>query len=817
MTSVLEYAHQKLYPVLPMRDVVLFPGMVVPLFVGRIKSMKAVEAAYQTENKKLVLLAQKGAAENDPHADDLYQTGVVAQILQYLKLPDNTLKILVEAKECVSVKSWEGEQPFMRCEVELSHQLSLEPRENEVLGKLLAHQFEQYAKLNKKINQDIAVRIEGTQDAQQMSYMVASNLPIKTQEKQKLLEMSSIKERIERLIAIIEAEIDLLQVDQRIKAKVKKQMEKTQREYYLNEQVKAIQEELGQQHQEIENLKKQVAESQMSEEARQKALNEINRLNYIPPMSAEASVARNYIESLLSYPWDKKTKARYNLEYVKNKLEKQHHGLEKVKERILEHLAVQKRVKKIQGPILLLVGPPGVGKTSLAQSIADAIGRDFVRIALGGVRDEAEIRGHRRTYVGAMPGRIVQKIVKCGVNNPVILLDEIDKISSDYRGDPSSALLEVFDPEQNTRFNDHYLEVDVDLSDVMFITTANSLDIPAPLLDRMEVIQLSGYSEDEKLSIAENHLIPKQKKTHGIKKNELELPKETLESIIAHYTLEAGVRQLSREIAKVCRKVVKNSYSQSEKEQKTHTITPQDLEQYLGVWRYKYEEIEHQDRVGMVKGLAWTSTGGDMLTIESTIFPGQSKVTLTGKLGDTMQESFKAALSLVRTYLATYGFDAALFEKNDIHLHVPHGAIPKDGPSAGITMTVALLSLMTKTPVRGDLAMTGEITLRGDLLPIGGLKEKLLAARRNDIKRVIIPFDNARDLKEIPENIKEQIEIHAVKRVEEAFDLCFRQPLNLPEIIDLMSAVSQGKTTEAPGSTFADPLSLHTQSSENSV
>lgn len=792
MTAILEYADQTLYPVLPMRDVVLFPGMVVPLFVGRIKSMKAVDAAYQTENKQLLLLTQKSAAENDPAEIDLYQTGVIAQILQYLKLPDHTLKILVEAKSCVSVTSWEEMQPFMRAIAQPAHTLTLESRENEVLGKLLAHQFEQYAKLNKKINQDVAVRVESTQDAQQMSYMVASNLPIKTQEKQNLLEMASIKDRIERLIAIIEAEIDLLQVDQRIRAKVKKQMEKTQREYYLNEQVKAIQEELGQQHQEIENLKKQVEESAMSEEARQKALSEINRLNYIPPMSAEASVARNYIESLLSFPWGIKTKSRYNIEYVKNKLEKQHHGLEKVKERILEHLAVQKRVQKIQGPILLLVGPPGVGKTSLAQSIAEAIGRDFLRIALGGVRDEAEIRGHRRTYVGAMPGKIVQKIIKCGSSNPVILLDEIDKISSDYRGDPSSALLEVFDPEQNTRFNDHYLEVDLDLSDVMFITTANSLDIPAPLLDRMEVISLSGYSEDEKISIAEHHLIPKQKKVHGLKKSEIDISRAALESMISHYTLEAGVRQLSREIAKVCRKVVKKYFS-TRSNIKELLIEPEHLEEYLGVWRYKYEEIEHKDRVGVVKAMAWTATGGDMLTIESILYPGQAKVTLTGRLGDTMQESFKAALSLVRAYLSSYGFESIFFEKNDIHLHVPQGATPKDGPSAGITMCVALLSLLTKTPVRGDLAMTGEITLRGDVLPIGGLKEKLLAARQADVKRVIIPFDNARDLKEIPDNIKEILEIHPVKRVEEAFDLCFRQPLNLPEIINVMAAVSRQK------------------------
>lgn len=788
MTSISETVAQT-YPVLPMRDVVLFPGMVVPLFVGRIKSMKAVEAAYQTESKQLLLLTQKGAADNDPVEKDLYQVGVVAQILQYLKLPDSTLKILVEAKHCVQVTQWVDLHPYMKAQVNIAPVIKLEERENEVLGKLLAHQFEQYTKLNKKINQDVALRIENTQDARQMSYMVASNLPIKTQEKQNLLEMSSTKERIERLIAIIEAEIDLLQVDQRIRAKVKKQMEKTQREYYLNEQVKAIQEELGQHHHEIENLRRQVQESAMPQEAREKALVEINRLSYIPAMSAEASVARNYIEILLSYPWDKKKVSHYQIAGVKHKLDSQHHGLEKIKERIIEHLAVQKRVGKIQGPILLLVGPPGVGKTSLAQSIAEAIGRDFIRIALGGVRDEAEIRGHRRTYVGAMPGKIVQKIIKCGTNNPLILLDEIDKTSSDYRGDPLSALLEVFDPEQNTHFNDHYFEVDLDLSDVMFITTANSLDIPAPLLDRMEVIQLSGYSDEEKISIAQNHLIPKQKSLHGLKKSELDLTLPALKDIIHYYTLEAGVRQLSREIAKICRKVVTKSVSMR-KAVKNLLLTPECLEEYLGVWRYKYEDLSHQDTVGVVKALAWTATGGDLLTIESTLYPGQQKVTLTGRLGDTMQESFKAAFSLVRAYLSSYGFDQTFFEKHDIHLHVPQGATPKDGPSAGITMCVALLSLFTKTPIRGDLAMTGEITLRGEVLPIGGLKEKLLAAQRSDIKRVIIPFDNARDLKEIPDSIIENIEIYPVKKVEEVFNLCFRQPINIPEIITIMKSIT---------------------------
>ncbi|MBM4222810.1 MAG: endopeptidase La, partial [Gammaproteobacteria bacterium] len=723
-------SHQ-IYPVLPMRDVVLFPSMVVPLFVGRMKSMSAIEAANHDYHKKVVLVAQRGAAENDPRSEDLYQVGVLANVLQYLKLPDNTVKILVEAIERVELFQWIHEEPYLKAAVSPNHVELLTEREKEILVKLLIQQFDQYAKLNKKINQDTVMRVQNAQDAEQITYIISAHLPIKTSEKQYLLELSSLKERVERLIAIIEAEVDLLQVEQRIRSKVKKQMEKTQREYYLNEQVKAIQEELGHQQQEFELLRAQVAQSEMPPEAKDKANTEIDRLKMMPTLSAEAVVSRNYVEALLAYPWNKKTTDKYDLKLASQKLDQAHDGLENVKDRILEHLAVQKRVKKIRGPIICLVGPPGVGKTSLAASIAEAVSRKFIRIALGGVRDEAEIRGHRRTYVGAMPGKIIQKITKAGVQNPLILLDEIDKMAQDFRGDPASALLEVLDPEQNHQFNDHYLDVDVDLSDVMFLATANSYQIPPALLDRLEVINLSGYTEDEKVSIAHNHLIPKLQKNHGIKPKDLAITDEAVLGIIRHYTLEAGVRNLERELAKICRKSVKFSYAKDLEKPKMPLANVPDLEPYLGVPKYRYYHESTEARVGVVKGLAWTEVGGEQLTIECAVYPGKGKMTLTGKLGDIMQESIQAAYSVVRSRSIHWGIAASFFEEHDFHVHVPAGATPKDGPSAGITMCTALVSALMNLDVPPDIAMTGEITLRGDVLRIGGLKEKLLAARRS--------------------------------------------------------------------------------------
>jgi len=762
---------QKAYPVLPMRDVVLFPSMVVPLFVGRIKSMQAADIAYQDYDKKIVLLTQRGAAENDPLSSDLYSIGVVAQILQYLKLPDNTIKILVEATDRVQIMSWIQEEPYLKVSV-MPHQVDeMTEREQEILAKLLVHQFDNYAKLNKKITQETLLRLQNCQDPQQMTYIVSANLPIRTAEKQYLLEITSLKDRVERLLSIIEAEIDLLQVEQRIRSKVKKQMEKTQREYYLNEQIKAIQEELGTQQPEVEKMRMSVESSAMSKEAKSKAILEIDRFKMMAPLSAEAAVSRGYIEALLSFPWGKKTKDKYDLSTAIEKLNAEHDGLDNVKERILEHLAVQKRVKKIRGPIICLVGPPGVGKTSLAASIAAAMSRKFIRIALGGVRDEAEIRGHRRTYVGAMPGKIIQKIIKIGVQNPLILLDEIDKMSQDFRGDPASALLEVLDPEQNNQFNDHYLDVDIDLSDVMFIATSNSFQIPPALLDRLEVIKLSGYTEDEKLSIAQNHLITKLEKNHGLKAQELSLSQSAIEAIIRHYTLEAGVRSLEREIAKICRKQVKAALSK--KPLSCHVTSAADLEVYLGAPKYRYYHDLDEARVGIVKGLAWTEVGGEELTIECAMYPGKAKITLTGKLGDTMQESIQAAYSVVRARSAKWGVSTTFFEEHDFHIHVPEGATPKDGPSAGITMCTALFSCLFNKAVPSDIAMTGEITLRGDVLRIGGLKEKLLAARRANMRLVLIPKDNEADLKDLPDNIKNAIHVQLVTHIEDVLEAVF--------------------------------------------
>lgn len=765
--------HEKRYPVLPLRDVVLFPGMVVPLFVGRIKSMHAVEVGNARADKTIVLLAQKDPSENEPGKDDLYSDGVQANILQYLKLPDNTIKVLVEAQEQIRVLEVIDQQAYLEAVIVKSKIEPLTEREHEVLIRSLLTQFDVYSKLNKKITQETVSRLHTYTTAEQITNFIAAHLPIKTTEKQNIIQVKSIKERVERLIGIIEAEIDLLQVEQRIRSNVKKRMEKTQREYYLNEQIKAIHEELGVESNELETLKARVQDSMMSKEAKEKAFAEIERLKMMPPMSAEATVSRNYIDWLLNVPWSKRSKERFNLKDAIEKLNQQHYALDKVKERIIEYLAVQKRVKKMQGPILCLVGPPGVGKTSLGQSIADAVHREFARIALGGVRDEAEIRGHRRTYIGAMPGKIIQKLSKIKVSNPVILLDEIDKMASDFRGDPSAALLEVLDPEQNKNFNDHYLDVDYDLSDVMFIATANSMNIPAPLLDRMEVIRLSGYTEDEKLNIAENHLLPKQMKLTGLKKNELIIDPIAITSIIRHYTLEAGVRNLERELAKICRKVVKKHLEEDQKNSKT-SISRENLEDYLGVVKYRYYHPENEDKIGLVNGLAWTEVGGEMLTVESVFLKGKGKVTLTGKLGEVMQESIQAALTVVRSRCDALNIAPNFFEEHDMHIHVPEGATPKDGPSAGITVCTALLSSVMSLPVRSDVAMTGEITLRGDVLAIGGLKEKLLAARRSNMKIVLIPDENKRDLKEIPSNITENLDIRCVKSIDEVFLIAIR-------------------------------------------
>jgi ATP-dependent Lon protease len=764
---------ERRYPVLPLRDVVLFPGMVVPLFVGRMKSMHAVEVANAHPDKSIVLLAQKDPSENEPGKDDLYAYGVQANILQYLKLPDNTIKVLVEAQEQIRALEVIDQQAYLEAVIVKAKIQPLSEREYEVLIRSLLTQFDIYSKLNKKITQETVSRLHTYTTAEQITNFIAAHLPIKTTEKQNIIDLISIKERVERLIGIIEAEIDLLQVEQRIRSNVKKRMEKTQREYYLNEQIKAIHEELGVESNELEVLRKRIEDSAMSKEAKEKAFAEIERLKMMPPMSAEATVSRNYIDWLLNVPWSKRSKERFNLTDAIEKLDQQHYALDKVKERIIEYLAVQKRVKKMQGPILCLVGPPGVGKTSLGQSIAEAVHREFARIALGGVRDEAEIRGHRRTYIGAMPGKIIQKLSKIKVSNPVILLDEIDKMASDFRGDPSAALLEVLDPEQNKNFNDHYLDVDYDLSDVMFIATANSMNIPAPLLDRMEVIRLSGYTEDEKLNIAEQHLLPKQMKLTGLKKGELTLDSAAIVSIIRHYTLEAGVRNLERELAKICRKIVKKHLEQDQKNPTT-AITPDNLEDYLGVVKYRYYHPENEDKIGLVNGLAWTEVGGEMLTIESVFVKGKGKLTLTGKLGEVMQESIQAALTVVRSRCDLLNIAPKFFEEHDIHIHVPQGATPKDGPSAGITVCTALLSSVIGLPVRADVAMTGEITLRGDVLAIGGLKEKLLAARRSNMKIVLIPEENHRDLKEIPSNITENLDIRCVKSIDEVFQVAIR-------------------------------------------
>ncbi len=782
-------------PVLPLRDVVVYPHMVIPLFVGREKSIKALEAAMEND-KQILLVAQKSAADDDPGADDLYRIGTVSTILQLLKLPDGTVKVLVEGNHRARIVSFLGDEEYFTAQVKTYEEEPLDEREAEVLVRSLTNQFDQYVKLNKKIPPEILTSLSSIEDPGRLVDTIAAHMSLKIEEKQQILELTDLRERLEHLMALMESEIDLLQVEKRIRGRVKRQMEKSQREYYLNEQMKAIQKELGDLEEvpnELEELEKKIEAAGMSKEAKAKAKAELGKLKMMSPMSAEATVVRNYLDWLLSAPWKKRSKVRHDLARAEQVLEEDHYGLEKVKERILEYLAVQQRMKKMKGPILCLVGPPGVGKTSVGKSIARATNRKFVRMALGGVRDEAEIRGHRRTYIGSMPGKIIQNLAKVGTRNPLFLLDEIDKMAMDFRGDPASALLEVLDPEQNHTFNDHYLEVDFDLSEVMFVATSNTMNIPGPLLDRMEVIRLSGYTEDEKVAIAERYLVPKQMKNNGLKEDEIEIREAAVRDIIRYYTREAGVRNLEREIAKICRKVVKEVLL-GEQEGKV-VIDSENLEKYLGVRRFRFGLAEEKDQVGQVTGLAWTEVGGELLTIETAVMPGKGKYTVTGQLGDVMKESIQAALTVVRSRANVLGIKPETFEKTDIHVHVPEGAIPKDGPSAGIGMATALVSALTEIPVRADVAMTGEITLRGEVLPIGGLKEKLLAAHRGGIKTVLIPEENTRDLAEIPENIKESLDIRPVKWFDQVLEVALtRAPEPLPpEEAEPVKAKEQGE------------------------
>jgi ATP-dependent Lon protease len=793
-------ADSGLLPVLPLRDVVVYPHLVIPLFVGRTKSVKALEIASEG-NKQILLVAQKSANKDEPDANDLYEVGTIATVLQMLKLPDGTVKVLVEGVQRAKVSGFVETEECFAAHAELIPE-SESDIEIQALMRTVFAQFDQYVKLNKKIPPEILTSLATIDEAGRLADTIAAHLTLKLDEKQKILEMFSVAERLEHLLRLMEGEIDILQVEKRIRGRVKRQMEKTQREYYLNEQVKAIQKELGEQDEnaEMEELEKRIDAARMPKDALAKVVSELKKLKLMSPMSAEASVVRNYIDTLINLPWKKKTKISKDLLAAEAILDSDHYGLEKVKERIVEYLAVQQRVDKIKAPILCLVGPPGVGKTSLGQSIAKAVNRKFVRMALGGVRDESEIRGHRRTYIGSMPGKILQSMTKVGVRNPLFLLDEVDKLGQDFRGDPSSALLEVLDPEQNHTFADHYVEVEYDLSDVMFVATANSMNIPAPLLDRMEIIHLSGYTEDEKVNIAMRYLLPKQLKTHGLKENEASVSEATVRDIVRFYTREAGVRKLEQEIAKVCRKVVKEllttNVKLTAKAIKKINVTPKNLEKYLGVQRYDYGVAAKEDQVGQVTGLAWTSVGGELLTIEAVLLPGKGKTTTTGKLGDVMQESTQAAMSVVRSRAKRLGIATDFYEKNDIHIHFPEGATPKDGPSAGIAITTALVSILTGIPARADVAMTGEITLRGEVLPIGGLKEKLLAAHRGGIKTVLIPQQNVKDLAEIPENIKNQLDIHPVQWIDEVLALALAtMPQPLPEVAEVKDVAAKDAPT----------------------
>lgn len=771
-------------PVLALRDVVVYPHMVIPLFVGREKSIRCLEAAMEND-KQIFLVAQKDASVDEPEADDIYSVGTIATILQLLKLPDGTVKVLVEGNVRGEIDSYTQAEPYYTATVNKVQDEAIAENEQEVLIRSAVSQFEGYVKLNKKIPPEVLTSLNGIEDAARLADTMAAHMPLKLTEKQKVLEMKGVNERLEYLMALMEGEIDLLQVEKKIRTRVKKQMEKSQREYYLNEQMKAIQKELGEMDDapdEFEALSKKITDSKMPKEAEEKARAELQKLKMMSPMSAEATVVRSYIEWLTNVPWQKRSPVKRDLARAEKVLDADHYGLEKVKERIIEYLAVQQRVKKLKGPILCLVGPPGVGKTSLGQSVAKATGRKYVRMALGGVRDEAEIRGHRRTYIGSMPGKLIQNMTKVGVKNPLFLLDEIDKMSADMRGDPASALLEVLDPEQNNKFSDHYLEVDYDLSDVMFVATSNSMNIPGPLLDRMEVIRLSGYTEDEKLNIATGHLISKQMERNGLKSDELEITESAIIGIIRYYTREAGVRNLEREISKVCRKAVKDILLSSTKDKVV--VTQENLKDYLGVQRHDYGKADKENQIGQVTGLAWTQVGGDLLTIETSTVPGKGKMTSTGSLGDVMQESIKAAMTVVRSRADKLRINADFYEKRDIHVHVPEGATPKDGPSAGIAMCTALVSSLTGNPVKCDVAMTGEITLRGEVLAIGGLKEKLLAAHRGGIKTVVIPHENERDLEEIPDNVKQALSIHPVKWIDEVLDIALEHPVESFEVVN---------------------------------
>jgi len=768
-------------PLLPLRDVVVFPHMVIPLFVGRPKSIKALEIAMES-GKNILLVAQKSAAKDEPVPEDMYEIGCLANILQMLKLPDGTVKVLVEGVQRARVLRIEDQRALFVADVSLIPVEERADNEIEALRRTVLAQFDQYVKLNKKIPPEVLTSLAGIEEAGRLADTIAAHLPLKLEQKQEVLEVFGVPERLEKLLGQLEAELDILQVEKRIRGRVKRQMEKSQREYYLNEQVKAIQKELGEGEEgaDIDEMEKKIKAAGMSKEALTKVNAEVKKLKLMSPMSAEATVVRNYIETVLALPWKKKSRISKDLSAAEKILDRDHYGLEKVKERIVEYLAVQQRVDKVKAPILCLVGPPGVGKTSLGQSIAKSTNRKFIRMALGGVRDEAEIRGHRRTYIGSMPGKILQNMTKVGAKNPLFLLDEVDKMGQDFRGDPSSALLEVLDPEQNHTFQDHYIEVDFDLSDVMFVATANTLNIPAALLDRLEVIRLSGYTEDEKVNIALRYLVPKQLKNNGIKRDELAITEDALRDIVRYYSREAGVRALEREISKICRKVVKSLVMKARKNK--IVVNAKNLDKFLGVRRYSFGMAEKENQIGQVTGLAWTEVGGELLTIEAVALPGKGKTMTTGKLGEVMQESIQAALSVVRKRSQSLGIADDFYQKNDIHIHLPEGATPKDGPSAGVAICTALVSVLTGIPVRADVAMTGEITLRGEVLPIGGLKEKLLAAVRGGIRLALIPEENVKDLAEIPDTIKNRIEIQPVRWIDKVLEFALeRMPEPLPE------------------------------------